>query len=586
MNASSWDGRLESRDGMVADGYLHSRRGPGTHGGDGIPVMQVLLCDDENESTALRDELLARFPHLRIIVADADRLARALRFLEEKKAKSRRGGHTQDQDFAVLIEKAPYAIMTTDEAGQLQYVNAAHVKLFGWSARAARGKALRDFFPPSSQPMLATVLTLVARVGGFMGTLFAWRKHDLTPFPLEFAIYRAHPDSAQSGLVAIMQDVSRRFHAEEELRDSQIRLELAMQGSNDGLWDWNLETDEVYYSARWQGILGCLQGDIRGDFAAWTDRVHPDDRDRLQEQMREHLEGKTPFFTLEHRLLHQSGEYRWVLARGVTVRAADGKPYRMAGSLTDLTERKIMEEKELRQHAELAHLLRLSTMGELAASLAHEINQPLAAIVNYARGCQHRLLNRQIENLDDALESIAAQALRIGEIIRRLRAFVRKTPPRRTTCQVNHLVREIMSFVENDARQHGINIELHLAPDLPMVRADAIQIQQVVLNLARNGIEAILEAQSTPKTLRIESWRRGANIEVAVTDSGSGITPEGLAKAFDPFFTTKPAGMGMGLAISRTIISAHGGELLARANDQGGSTFWFTLPLDESSISK
>ena len=249
----------------------------------------------------------------------------------------------------------------------------------------------------------------------------------------------------------------------------------------------------------------------------------------------------------------------------------------------DITARRRSEE-QLRQHeADLAHVSRLSTMGEMASGLAHELNQPLAAIVNYTRGCVRRVQSGQStgEALIGPLERAAAQAERAAKIIRRFRAFVRKGEQRRSLTDLNHVAREVVGLAEHEIRQNAVEVRLDLAESLPLVQADVIQIEQVLLNLVRNAIEAMNVGPIARRELVIRTRvanNSDAAVEVAVRDCGCGLNEELAARAFDPFFTTKPNGMGMGLCISQSIIETHGGHLWAQPNEDVGSTFSFTLP--------
>jgi PAS domain S-box-containing protein len=261
-----------------------------------------------------------------------------------------------------------------------------------------------------------------------------------------------------------------------------------------------------------------------------------------------------------------------------------GRPVGVWGISTDITERKRAEEQARRHQAELAHVLRLGTMGEMAAGLAHEINQPLSAVTNYARGSVLRLRSGSLASAEllPVLEAIAQESLRAGEIIRRVRDLVRKEPGDQKPVDLNALVRESAHFVENDARQHGIRIQLDLAADLRPVTCNGVQIEQVLLNLLRNAVEAVQTAAGDDGRVAIatEAAERDA-IAVSVCDNGVGL-PESSSDVFDAFYSTKADGLGMGLSISRSIIEAHRGRLWAMRNPDRGTTFRFTLPVGDT----
>jgi PAS domain S-box-containing protein len=254
------------------------------------------------------------------------------------------------------------------------------------------------------------------------------------------------------------------------------------------------------------------------------------------------------------------------------------------GMFVSALERKRAEDTARRHEAELAHALRLGTMGELAAGLAHELNQPLSAISSFASGCERRLRagNVEVPELLKAVEEMSRQALRAGEVIRTLRAHVRRRAPRREWCEVNLLVEGALMLVRGDLVDSRITLRCELGDDLPPVQVDSIQIEQVLLNLIRNGVDAITAVPSGKRELVVSTRRLGdQEIEVAVVDSGRGIAADRCDAIFDPFVTTKRHGLGLGLSISRSIISGHGGRLWAAPAPGAGAAFTFTLPLSQ-----
>jgi len=269
----------------------------------------------------------------------------------------------------------------------------------------------------------------------------------------------------------------------------------------------------------------------------------------------------------------------------VLVAAALITPIQAVAFVVDLRERKAAEEALLRAREELARVTRFSTVGELAASIAHEINQPLAAVATYA-GAAHLWLQRDPPNVErarDALQHTMQESERAGEIVARVRALVKKTPPRMAAVDINSVIVEVLDLSRNELQRNGISLRTRLATDNPLVRGDRIQLQQVVLNLILNAVDAMSEPDTSPRQLSIASRREEANqVLVEVRDSGRGIQAETMERIFEPFFTTKIEGMGMGLSISRSIVLAHGGRLWAMANEPRGAIFQFTLPAVES----
>ncbi|MBN2474054.1 MAG: response regulator [Pirellulales bacterium] len=249
----------------------------------------------------------------------------------------------------------------------------------------------------------------------------------------------------------------------------------------------------------------------------------------------------------------------------------------------EMEERRRAEERASQHQAELAHFARLSTVGEMVAELAHELNQPLAAISSYAQACARLLRSSREDSTEDLVASVrqvVEQAERAAEIIRRLRRFVKKGKPSRTALDLSVLVREIAAIVEVEARTVRVDLRFDLLEPCPPVMADRIQIEQVLINLIRNGLEAMRESQGGRRILTIETRvADGQHLEVAVHDQGVGIPPDMMKRVFERYFTTKPHGIGMGLPISRSIVESHGGRLGVTSDPQSGTTFRFHLPI-------
>lgn len=247
----------------------------------------------------------------------------------------------------------------------------------------------------------------------------------------------------------------------------------------------------------------------------------------------------------------------------------------------DITERKRAEEALQKVQSELAHATRVMTLGELTASIAHEVNQPLAAIVTNGNACLRWLGGTQPNFVEarQSVERIIKDGYRASEVIQRVRNLVKKAPPRNYPVDLNEVIREVLALAQSQASRNMVLVKQELANDLPFALGDRVQLQQVILNLVINGIEAIAKSRNGERVLAVRSSKdESDNLIVAVRDTGAGIEPENLERLFDAFFTTKQDGMGMGLAISRTIIESHGGRLWATSNSPKGAVFQFQLP--------
>ncbi|MCK6485150.1 MAG: PAS domain S-box protein [Phycisphaerae bacterium] len=390
------------------------------------------------------------------------------------------------------------------------------------------------------------------------------------------------PDG-QVWLLGIATEITRRKQMEEALRRSEEQVRQLFEAAVDPLWDWDVVRDRTSFSPSWARMLGYDPDEFDPLVHVWENLLHPDDRPRVMAVLRDCLEGRRPEYEAEYRVRTRHGELRWVFSRGkVVARDAHGRALRMIGSLSDITERRRAEERAQKLQADLSHVSRLVTAGEMAAGLAHELNQPLTAVLNYMDGCV-MLLNTERFDRNELLEVMrraAEQTQRAAEIIRRLNRFVRRQEPLQAPCNINELVREVASFITPEVLRLGVTLKLTPAEDLPIVSADPIQIQQVMLNLMRNAVEAV--AQERPERRHVAVATRlaeGDCVRVEVRDTGAGL-PEGHeGRVFDAFHTTKPGGLGMGLSISRAIVEAHRGRLCAEPNGTRGAVFWFTLPI-------
>ena len=323
-------------------------------------------------------------------------------------------------------------------------------------------------------------------------------------------------------------------------------------------------------------------GETVEDMAAlgWASVLHPDDAEPLLDAWLQSIDTGQPHIA-EFRLRRRDGVYRWFQSRSEGLRETDGRILRWYTLIHEIEDWKNLERALRETEGELAHFARVMTLGELAASIAHEIKQPLAAVITNASACL-RWLSRESPDLDEAREAVRRlirDGNRASDVVTSICALVRKTGQQNALLNINEVLREVIPLVQSEAALHGVTVGLDLTRGLPEVFGDRVQLQQVALNLMMNGIEAMTSVNGRRKELLIRSRaNESGEVLVSVQDCGEGIDRENLEKIFNSFYTTKSQGLGMGLAISRLIIEAHGGSLWATPNRGAGSIIQFTLP--------
>jgi len=372
---------------------------------------------------------------------------------------------------------------------------------------------------------------------------------------------------------------TRRRRAESDLRDSQQLLDLAASANQLGLWARDPEQGEFWTNSSLRSLLGLGDnGKLR--FEHVVARVHPDDRERIVSIIQNAQQKGLPF-EAEFRVVLPDGNERWMAARGRSMNEPMEHGLRRIGAVFDITERKRVQHELDRQREELAHVGRVSAMGQLASALAHELNQPLGAILRNAEAAE-LFLRANPPDLNEVaaiLADIRKDDRRAGEVIDRMRALLKRRESQWVELDWNVLVQEVARLVRHDAESRRINLALHLARSAVCVQGDRVQLQQVLLNILLNAMDAMKTTALERRWISVQTLQVNGQAEVVVRDRGGGISPVDLKRLFDPFFTTKPDGMGMGLAISQTIIQTHGGRIVAENNPDGGASFRVVLPM-------
>jgi PAS domain S-box-containing protein len=409
--------------------------------------------------------------------------------------------------------------------------------------------------------------------GHALGTFALYYREPRTPTPEEYNVIEQFRDIAS---IAI-----ERTQAEDALRRSQAYLAEAQRLSLTGSFSWRPASGAITWSEQTYRIFGLDPG-VKPTLEEIRQRIHPDDAAFYQQVVeRATREGKD--FAFEHRLQLPDGSVKHlqIVAHRSPNQSSDAVEF--VGAVMDITERKRSEEALDKVRLDLAHVSRVSTLGQMAASIAHEINQPLAGIVLNGNASL-RWLAGESPNLEEAREAtrrIVRDGQRAGDVITRLRSLFRREASTNERLGMNEVVQEVIAISRGEVHKGGAIIRTRMADDLPVVRGDRVQLQQLVLNLIMNAVEAMSDVENRPREILISTQQgEGGEVLVAVQDSGVGLDPQGKEKLFDAFYTSKRVGMGMGmgLAISRSIVEHHGGRLWAVSNDGPGATFLFTIP--------
>jgi PAS domain S-box-containing protein len=479
---------------------------------------------------------------------------------------------------AGLLDLTHDTVFVRDMDDVITYWNRGAEELYGWKRGEAVGKIthqlMQSIFPMPLEAITAELL----RTGRWEGELVHTKKDgEQAIVASRWSVQR----DARGRPIAVLEtnnDITERKQAEHALRRSDAYLAEAQRLSATGSFGWKVSSGELFWSQESFRIFG-YDRTTTPSLELLIQRIHPTDVARVRQLIdRASRDGKD--WELEHRLLMPDGSVKsvYVVARAVTDES--GRP-EFVGAIMDVSAAR-RAEQELRQaQAELAHVTRVTTLGELTASIAHEVNQPITGVVTNAEAGL-RWLRAEPPNLDEIrviLGGIIKDGRRAGEVIHRIRALVKKAPPSLAPFDLNEAVLDVIALTRSELLSHGVSLYDQLATGLPLIEGDRIQVQQVILNLILNAVEAMSGIDGA-REIRISTAREISNgVLITVKDSGPGLDSQSADRLFDAFYTTKPDGMGMGLAICRSIIEAHRGRLWATADEPRGAVFQFTLPL-------
>jgi two-component system sensor histidine kinase DctS len=585
----------------------------------------IVLGDEDNQELALAAVKHGAQDYLNKKKATGRALIRVVRYAIERK-RSEENLQTNKEGAQQLLEYADEGIYSVDLNGNCTFINPSALRMLGYNDESQLlGKhihplihhTLADGTPCLDKECRVYTSTQSGKVFHVDDEVL-WRA-DGSSFPVEYRSAPTRVNGVINGSVVTFSDITQRKQVESELKAAHDQLDQRVKERTRRLEKVNqlleieiedrIKAQEVLNAERefistlldTVGALVCVL-DKEGRFVMFNRACEETTGYRFEEVkgkyvwdlflVKEEIEPVTQVFRnlqagmfpnrFENYWLTRDGEKRMIVWTNTVLLDDDGVVKNIIGTGIDITEKRKIEEKEKQRVLELAHVSRLSTMGEMATQIAHELNQPLSAISTYSDAGLYMLKSLPEENADlvTALREIKHQAQRSGDIIRGLRNFVSKGELQTSTTDINALVHSVLNLAMSELRNNKVEVNFSLDEALPLIITEKILIEQVILNLVRNAIDAIAEANSRTRKVHIHTLlNKDKMIEVRITDTGPGLNAEQIESIFDTFVTTKPQGIGMGLPISRTIIEAHGGKLFAERQRKNGASFVFTLPL-------
>jgi two-component system, LuxR family, sensor kinase FixL len=373
---------------------------------------------------------------------------------------------------------------------------------------------------------------------------------------------------------------SRVAKLDHSLRERDQQISLAAEAANMGFWFRDFDREDFWASDRWRALFGFTSTEPLY-VEEFLGRLHPDDREPTREALERAYLGDGSYQT-EHRVLLPDGQTRWIACHGRLELNEENQPLRLMGVSLNITSRKVAELEAQAHRNEAAHLLRVASLGELSSALAHELKQPLTAILSNAQAAQILLArdNVDLQEVRNIVGDIVADDKRAGEVIDRLHALVKKREFQPQHLDVNQMLRDVLHMMNYELTSRSIRVVAELAGCVLPIRGDRVQLQQVLINLILNAVDSMSQPPRSERVLTLRSQRMSSGnvIQISLADTGHGISPGNEETIFESYYTTKPGGLGLGLSLSRSILNAHGGNLWAENHGSSGATFHFTIP--------
>jgi PAS domain S-box-containing protein len=485
-----------------------------------------------------------------------------------------------EERWRTLFEHVPVGVALTGPDGRYVAVNPAFQRMTGYSEAELRDRSPADITHEDDRAATDAIVAVQATGESYTRHIEKrYRRKDGGVTWAEMSFIAVPVGGSPPLYAGVAVDITERKRAEDDLRRSEASLTEAQEISHTASWRWKVAAGEVAWTAEHFRIFGFDPTTTHPSYAVFLERIHSEDRPSLEQALGQAVRNRSRF-RHEYRIVLPDGSVKHLQSVGVPDITESGE-IEYVGTVMDVTERRHAEEALRSAQAELARVARLTTMGELVASIAHEINQPLSAIVANAEAGL-RWLDRPTPDLGEAhhaMESIIRDGNRAGNVIHGIRALAMKSGPHPTPLDINGAIQEVLALTRSDLQRHGVVLQTELSAEVRPVFGDRVQLQQVLLNLVTNGIEAMHAVTDRPKVLTITSEPvEPGKVLVAVNDTGIGLDPTIADRIFDSFFTTKPSGMGMGLSICRSIIDAHGGRLWMSPRAPCGTVARFTVP--------